>query len=191
MLRKGNQFAIPFTESLPRLAFLLTKDSVLITNSLDREDRYIQLQAVYFLCFCFVFKLIFKSSLLWWFFSRFWDFLCKQQFTKIISCKNKIYLFLWWGHLIIFHFMKHPTHAPPMHQYHAWGSLPFDPNPILTPPNIYATGLHDTAADDIFLMVCILINWRKRPKENKEKDHRRDYFNHSLVILFQYLLPNF
>ena len=85
-----------------------------------------------------------------------------------------------------------PFHvAPPMHQCHARCSLPIDPNPILTPPNIYAMGLHDTAADDIFLMVCILINWRKRPKENKEKDHRRDYFNHSLVILFQYLLPNF
>ena len=31
-LRKGNQFAIPLIESLPRLAFLLTKDSVLATN---------------------------------------------------------------------------------------------------------------------------------------------------------------
>ena len=37
-VKKGNQTAIPLPESLPRFAFLLTKDSALATNQLDTED---------------------------------------------------------------------------------------------------------------------------------------------------------
>ena len=42
----------------------------------------------------------------------------------------------------------HPctTHAPPLHRCHTRRGLPVDPSPILTPPNVYATALHDTAA---------------------------------------------
>ena len=39
-----------------------------------------------------------------------------------------------------------PNHHAPIHQTHAWPSSPVisDPNPIT--PNLYGTGLHDTAA---------------------------------------------
>ena len=37
-IKKGNQLAIPLTESLPKISFLPTKDSVLATNQLDTED---------------------------------------------------------------------------------------------------------------------------------------------------------
>ena len=33
-----------------------------------------------------------------------------------------------------------------MHRCHARPSLPVVPDPILTPPNLYGTGLHHTAA---------------------------------------------
>ena len=37
--------------------------------------------------------------------------------------------------------------APPMHRCHARPSLPVVPDHILTPPNLYPTGLHHTAAE--------------------------------------------
>ena len=35
-------------------------------------------------------------------------------------------------------------HEPPMHD----AACPVDPDPNPTPPNIYASGLHDTAAEE-------------------------------------------
>ena len=44
------------------------------------------------------------------------------------------------------HHTMHQCHAPCHAPTHARPSLPVDPNPILTPPNLAVTGLHDNAA---------------------------------------------
>ena len=44
-----------------------------------------------------------------------------------------------------------------MHQHHARPSLPVNPNPILTPPNLAVTELHDTAAEDLQALNLVVL----------------------------------